>query len=250
MSYFTRFHINMTRRETRSMLSSPYRLHAAIAGSFPSSGAESAGDERALWRIDRRQDGSAVLYIVSPTKPSLVGLDEQIGFPDLDDPQWVTRDYDPFLRQIAEGQRYTFRLVANPVVKRRLEQDGVEKRISHLTMLQQAAWLAGKDAYLGTEAEVPELFYRQDESRAQRNGFAICNEGPDGALSLIVSDSRKRDFRRKEGERPVTVATARYDGILEVTDADKLRHALTHGIGHAKAFGCGLLTLVPQGPRQ
>ena len=34
--FFTQFPINMTRRESRAMLASPYRMHAAIAGSFPS----------------------------------------------------------------------------------------------------------------------------------------------------------------------------------------------------------------------
>lgn len=33
--FFTQFPINMTRRESRAMLASPYRMHAAIAGSFP-----------------------------------------------------------------------------------------------------------------------------------------------------------------------------------------------------------------------
>lgn len=33
--YFTQFPINMTRRESRKMLGSPYLMHAAVAGSFP-----------------------------------------------------------------------------------------------------------------------------------------------------------------------------------------------------------------------
>ncbi len=41
----------------------------------------------------------------------------------------------------------------------------------------------------------------------------------------------------------VTLTTVTYDGILQITDADAFRRALTNGIGHAKAYGCGLLTL-------
>ncbi|HQE70798.1 MAG TPA: type I-E CRISPR-associated protein Cas6/Cse3/CasE [Atopobiaceae bacterium] len=245
MTYFTRFPINMTRRETRSMLASPYKLHAAVAGSLPPKQGVSADTDRALWRVDRQLDGSALLYIVSSPKPSLIGLDEQMGFPDLE-PQWATRDYDPFLEQVKEGQRYLFRLVANPVVSRKAMPNGRgdSKRIGHLTILQQAAWLAGKEAYAGSDKEVPELFANQDISRAERNGFAICSNEPERGCSLIVSDSRKVSFK-KSGGRTITLTTARYDGILEVIDADALRHALTHGIGHAKGFGCGLLTLVP-----
>ena len=140
MTYFTRFPINVTRRLARSMLASPYSLHAAIEGSFSNSVGEPTDDGRILWRIDRQPNGSTLLYIVSPEKPSLVGLDEQIGFPDLEEPQWVTRLYDPFIEGLTQGQRYSFRLVANPVINRRsiVNERGRSKRIPHLTALQQA----------------------------------------------------------------------------------------------------------------
>jgi len=41
----------------------------------------------------------------------------------------------------------------------------------------------------------------------------------------------------------VTLVTVTYDGLLEVTDPDALRRTLTRGLGRAKAYGCGLLTL-------
>ena len=43
----------------------------------------------------------------------------------------------------------------------------------------------------------------------------------------------------------VRIAKARFSGTLEITDADAIRHTLTHGIGRARAYGCGLLTLAP-----
>ena len=43
----------------------------------------------------------------------------------------------------------------------------------------------------------------------------------------------------------VTLATAQYDGILEVTDADAFRHVLGFGMGRARGFGCGLMTIAP-----
>ena len=33
------------------------------------------------------------------------------------------------------------------------------------------------------------------------------------------------------------------DGVLDVDDADRLRSALTEGMGRAKGYGCGLMTL-------
>ena len=245
--YLTKFPLNMTRRETRHMLASPYRLHAALAGCFPPSW-HSGEVGRILWRVDYSSDGSADLYIVSPRRPSLVGLDEQVGWPDLD-PQWMTRDYEPLLERIDLGQVFAFRLVANPVVSRSAmrNEKGSSKRISHLTVLQQSAWLVGSEAYDDYGIEPPELFSRDSASRAERNGFAVVRGGESKRLQLQVSDSRKYEFWQGEKRHRITLATARFDGILEVTDPDLIRHALTCGIGHGKGFGCGLLTLARPG---
>jgi CRISPR system Cascade subunit CasE len=252
--YFTQFPINMTRRESRKLLSSPYLMHAAVAGSFPpDSGADEGASGRVLWRVDRMHDGGSRLYIVSPDKPSLVGLDEQIGWPDCD-PQWGTRDYDEFLSRIANGQTYSFRLVANPVVSRSTRggstdianQQGLSKRIGHLTVLQQEAWLVGKQAYEGSGIEVPKLFADEGSPRCRRNGFEVLADG-EGIPNLVVSNSKKLTFSRGERGKTITLMRAQYDGVLRVTDSDTLRHALVCGIGHGKAFGCGLLTLVPVG---
>ncbi|WEV73650.1 type I-E CRISPR-associated protein Cas6/Cse3/CasE [Bifidobacterium sp. ESL0798] len=43
----------------------------------------------------------------------------------------------------------------------------------------------------------------------------------------------------------MTISTALFDGLLEVADAEKFRHALCFGVGRAKGFGCGLLTVAP-----
>lgn len=250
--HFTQFPINMTRRESRKLLASPYLMHAAVAGSFPPSEATgSDADGRVLWRVDKMPDGGARLYIVSPGKPSLVGLDEQAGWPDCE-PQWGTRDYDAFLSRIAPGQVYSFRLTANPSLSRSTRGGatdiangrGASKRIGHLTVLQQAAWLVGAQAYEGTGVEVPELFASGRPSRAQRNGFEVLADG-EGVPRLLVSNSGKASFSKGAQGRRITLARAQYDGVLRVTDADALRRALICGIGHGKAFGCGLLTLVP-----
>lgn len=239
--FFTRFPINKTRRESRRLLGSPYAMHAAVAGSLPAR--PDAG--RVLWRVDEQEDRSSLLYIVSPVTPSLVGLDEQIGWPDLE-PQYATRSYDAFLASIKNGQRYKFRLVANPVVSRsRRGGKGDGKRHAHLTPLQQTAWLIGAQAYTSVGMEPPELFRDPAENRAVRCGFHVMADERYGEPLLTVSDIRTQRFSRGAQGRTITIATARYDGLLEVTDADKLRHALVCGIGHGKGFGCGLLTLVP-----
>jgi CRISPR system Cascade subunit CasE len=71
---------------------------------------------------------------------------------------------------------------------------------------------------------------------------------------LTVRDKRALAFDKSRatgphgGRRaPVSLVTVTFDGRLEVTEPQLLRRALTHGIGKAKAYGCGLLTLAPLG---
>lgn len=240
--YITRFPINLTRRETHGMLASPYRMHAAITGSFPMD--VSTDEGRVLWRVDRNPNNSANLYIVSPEQPSLVGLDEQIGWPD-QEPMWKTKSYDGFLQGISNGQTYTFRLVANAVVSRTgvVGASGRSKRLPHVSVLQKASWLIGADAYEDSGIEAPEFLARQRESRAERNGFSVSRDATSGLRQLVVSECVDHTFRQGRAGHRIRLSTVRYDGILTVTDADRLCHALTHGMGHGKGFGCGLLTL-------
>ncbi|MDU3568371.1 MAG: type I-E CRISPR-associated protein Cas6/Cse3/CasE [Cutibacterium avidum] len=50
-------------------------------------------------------------------------------------------------------------------------------------------------------------------------------------------------FRRRGSM--VTLAVTQVDGVIHVADADAARGALTCGIGPAKGYGCGLMTLAP-----
>jgi len=253
--FLTRFQINRTRRETKSMLASPYRLHAAIAGSFPALDASrTTPAARPLWRVDLAPSPSfnAWLYIVSDTEPSLVGLDEQIGFPDRP-PQWVTRDYTPLLDRLDAGQTWAFRLTANPVREARADLARYSKRnvagsrVGHVTVLQQTAWLIGRPAYRPfPEVEVPPWVKDGSQSRAAMNGFAIIDDPTHaGSPQVVVADRQRWRIPHTTSGGEFTLTTARFDGVLRVTDPDRLRRALTHGIGHGKAFGCGLLTLAP-----
>ena len=78
--------------------------------------------------------------------------------------------------------------------------------------------------------------------RAERNGFRVC-DGADGSPQLKVSQRNKSSFMHAGTK--ATLSTAVFDGVLEVVDEELLRQALCCGIGRAKAFGCGLMTIAP-----
>lgn len=216
--YLTRFEINTARRGARALLASPQRLHAAVLAGFPP-GRATTSDGRALWRVDQR-DQHAVLYLVSPHRPDLTHLVEQAGWPTTEG--WATRDYTPLLDRLATGQRWQFRLTANPVHSRRKTEDAARsQRFGHVTVTQQTDWLL---------------------RRAEQHGFTVAigeHKEPD----VAVRGRATLRFRRQD--QWVTLDTAVFDGHLEITDPAALRAALTQGIGHGKAYGCGLLTLAP-----
>lgn len=204
-------------------------MHAAVEAAFPPSAACQDKAGRVLWRLDSMSDSvdGLWLYIASPEKPDLTHLAEQAGWPAVYEGLWETKEYSALLDRIANGQRWGFRLKANPVRKAKVDKgrrqrDGVVGTIQgHVTVGQQIEWLV---------------------SRAQAHGFMV-DANDDGEPLVVVGQRNREVFRR--GDATVTLVTAVFDGALVVTDADKLRSALCWGIGRAKGFGCGLLTLAP-----
>ncbi len=46
-------------------------------------------------------------------------------------------------------------------------------------------------------------------------------------------------------QRPITIGKAHLQGTLTVTDPEQFKQSFKHGIGKGRAFGCGLLQIVP-----
>lgn len=231
--YLSRVFLNPLRRATRDIVASPQRMHAAVLGGFAADPSTDGG--RVLWRLDRAAH-RLELYVVSVDRPDFVHLVENAGWstsqPDVG-------DYDRFLNRIAVGQRFIFRLRANTV---RSTKDGVGERergrvVNVGSRQHQEGWLL---------------------ARAASIGFAIPDDPADittsdgevlGRRNLVLTSRETMRFtRRSDGtRRDVTLSTAQFDGVLEVTEPDALRKALCAGIGRGKAYGCGLMTLAPLG---
>ncbi|WP_327682624.1 type I-E CRISPR-associated protein Cas6/Cse3/CasE [Kitasatospora sp. NBC_00458] len=272
--FLTRFRINTARAGARRLLSSPQLLHGAVMASFADDGAAAptaaaptagvpttraattaapttgvptagapttaapttataAGAPRVLWRIDHNSRTEVLLHLVSPQRPDLTHLVEQAGWPTTGG--WQTYDYGAFLATITTGSTWAFRLTANPVHSIRRTPDEPTKRTAHLTHRHQAAWLL---------------------KQQERAGFTIVEKAPEHRLlpegderELVVHHPRNLSFGKNDrtngGRHKVTLTTATFDGRLHVTDPDAMRRTLTAGLGKAKAYGCGLMTLAP-----
>ena len=72
-------------------------------------------------------------------------------------------------------------------------------------------------------------------ARAQKLGFTLDDE------SLFIDGYERH--RGKSDE--LRFSTVDFSGRLRVTDPAALKRTLVEGVGHGKAFGCGLLLLRP-----
>ena len=230
MTWFTTMPINPQKRGGRKLLGSPQAMHAAIMAAFPPGTAESGNQDvgRVLWRVDRNGHEHR-LYIVSPERPDLTHVVEQAGWVGQ---IWDSAPYDALLDRLALGQQWAFRLTANPVTRGTAsKREGTRgKVLPHVTPAQQTDWLL---------------------SKAARNGFEIRQNPPEGADEpvpdvAVSSRADERFGRRDEEARATSVVTVRrvqFDGSLTITAPEDFRSMLVNGLGRAKAYGCGLMTL-------
>lgn len=214
--FLSRMDLNPQRRGTKRFVADPQALHAAVLATFPPGGEESDG--RVLWRLD--SDGKELtLWVVSPERPSFEVIQEQAGWSQRRTDE--TRTYDVLLGRLAKGQTYAFRLTGNPV-HTVTDDSGRKRRLGHVTVAQQQQWFMERADPMGI---------------AVRIVSGSWGESPD----LVVHDRRVQRFRR--GPAIVTLSQATFDGTCRVEDPDRLRQALIKGVGRAKGYGCGLLTL-------
>lgn len=209
--YLTRLTLNPRSREARRDAASAYELHRTLRTCLFADHPEGSG--RALFRVERDADtGLSTAIIQSPHAPNLAALPSNYWL----FPPEVRSDYAEKLQAMTAGQYLRFRLLANPTVKRKNK--------------------VGKPARYG--------LYKEDKQRKW-----LADKLADGGAKLIDFNSNKiaiQSFRKHNGgEKAQTHFAVRFDGILQVVDHDKLRATIASGIGSAKGYGFGLLSLAP-----
>lgn len=164
----------------------------------------SSPPDRFLWRLEAgSSDWSNPVVLVQSASPANWLALRELPNYLKGEPE--TRTFDS--RQLVQaGADYRFRLHANPTVTRNGKRYGLAAED------EQLAWLS-----------------RQGE----KHGFEVH------AALVSASDMAKM----RKADRWMQVQRACFDGVLRVTDSASLAQAIESGIGPAKAFGCGLLSL-------
>ena len=203
--YLSRLALDPRARQVQSELANPYEMHRTLAGTF----ADRYDEERLLFRVDAdRRTGVPTVLLQSQHEPDWSALPEGRYLLDAGDNP-ASKPYEP---GFAPGQLLSFRLRANPVKR----DNDTGKRQGLLQEEEQRAWL---------------------DRKGEAAGFRVvrCHVIPEGIKEIPK--------RRGGQERQMSLLSVRFDGVLQVTDPEALVEALASGIGAAKAFGFGLLSL-------
>ena len=205
MTYLTQITLDFA-TAARLRIHDVYDWHQRVWECFPGRN----GQQRDfLTRLDEKDDGFRLL-IVSPITP---------GRPDWCPPDvWRTK---PIPESYFTHSRYRFQLCANPTKKVAVQNpDGSFKKNGRREPLRSredlAAWV---------------------QRKGEECGFLVEQE-------TLRTIPRGREYFLKNGTRGLHNAVE-FQGVLAVTDSEKFHETFTRGVGSAKAFGFGLLILVP-----
>ncbi|GHH66145.1 type I-E CRISPR-associated protein Cas6/Cse3/CasE [Streptosporangium violaceochromogenes] len=250
MTYLSRIRINPLRERSRMLLASPHVMHGAVMHGIP----DHPTDERILWRLDADNPHRPMLFVLTATRPDWSHLVEQAGWPEADGEHAAVRDYAPLLAQIATGREFAFRLTANPVQNtvnpikptpnQREKAKDVKRRsfrVGHRTAARQLDWFLSRTERWGFE--VPRA--HTDPPAPGLRPYTGPDPGSPVAREVRITARDRRSFAKRRDTGPVVLQTVTFEGRLRVTDPASFTERLLSGIGPAKSYGCGLLTLAP-----
>ncbi|MDO5027513.1 MAG: type I-E CRISPR-associated protein Cas6/Cse3/CasE [Tissierellia bacterium] len=209
--YLSRVEIDYGNRKTAKELSHLGAFHNWVEQSFPKE-FEKSIRTRKLWRVDDLNN-KKYLLIVSQEKPD-IGLLEKYGKKG----SGQVKDYDIFLNSLKEGKKYRFKITLNTT--KAVSEGHLNKR--------------GRVYPITDEFEQLDFLLK----RAKKNGFKLEENG----FYLLNSDF---DYLKKPNEKKLNLIKAVFQGELEITDKEKFIYALSNGIGKKKAYGFGMMTVIP-----
>ena len=218
----------------RRDLADCHDLHRTVLSAFPQTSAVANAREHfgVLFRLEATgRSQQSTLIVQSHIAPDWSALPPGYLANMPGDSNPATKDIEPILRAITEGLQLRFRLLANPTKK--------------VGTPLKAERLAGKHAN-GQRRAVRELELPSWLSRkGQSGGFRLDAIPGQEVLNLLVSRGPAIRGRRGGGSQQVTFRPVLFEGVLRVTNDDAFRATLEQGLGSAKAYGFGLLSVAP-----
>ncbi|MEU6312031.1 type I-E CRISPR-associated protein Cas6/Cse3/CasE [Streptomyces sp. NPDC047014] len=216
-AWLTRLRLNPLSKAVQHDLRDAAALHRRVMTLVPDGlGDSPRARSGLLFRLDHDGAGTPVLLVQSRTVPNAQRLPAAYA-------QVQTRDMSPLLGALRPGLAVHYRLLGNAI--KRCGPHSTEGR------WKQALALYGPDA---------EQWWA---TRAHQSGLTLHSLQADRPDTPSARHGSARTPRRDKVV--IHHNGTRFEGTATIHDAEALRHALLHGIGRAKSYGCGLLSLAP-----
>lgn len=204
----------------RDLAHAPYGQHQWIWKFFSAKGPAERHEEREerdfIFRAHAASDMPRY-YVVSARPPVAFSEDWEVQ----------SRAYDPLP---PVGRRLSFVLCANPVVSKKCAE-GKSRR--HDVVMQAKIDARAEGRRIPGADLVSASCMAWLQARAARAGFEL--------VGATVDVYQQQKARKYNAEKDISYSSVEFSGELIVTDAQLFRQTLLHGLGHAKAFGCGLM---------
>jgi len=206
--YLSKLTLDLSLPEIRRLLVNPYMLHKAIFRAFPDAG--QGGTGRILYRLDTQTAVDNTCLLVQSEKEPAWNKAELLKNGTL---HLESKLFNPVF---SVDQVFYFRLRANPTIKK---------------------FISNRPVRLGIIKENDQLDWLKRKGLA--GGFSILDY-------LIIPEGMLKDKKRTDSEEyAFSLISVRFEGKLKVTDTALFRQIVESGLGSAKGFGFGLLSLAP-----
>jgi CRISPR system Cascade subunit CasE len=204
-------------------------MHRTILSVFPQASGPARAEFGILFRTEYQRAGMPVILVQSRESPDWSRLPASYSAKPPE-----AKNVSEAYASIKPGMTLRFRLRANPT--RRIDTKSGpngERR-------------NGRRVELGTEALQLEWLRR----KGLAHGFEVLSARASATVPnvRISNEAKSRGYRAGSGQQPrkaLTFASVLFEGMLRVTQASAFRLALELGIGSAKAYGFGLLSVGP-----
>lgn len=234
-AFLSRLIVDVRSREVQRDLADVQRLHRRVMTGFPEVGESARKALGVLFRVESGPGGTTFL-VQSRAEPDWGRVPE--GYLATDwfggTPSVAVTRLDRLLEHCVEGAELRFRLRANPTrcIDSKSGPDGERRRGKRVPLRNEAS----REAWLRRKAEAGGFVVR--ELRSTREDEA-------GSGSLDALQVERGIVRGKRAEGLVTLEGVVFEGALRVSDPGRFREAMLDGIGRGRAYGFGLLSVVP-----
>ncbi|TQE99041.1 MAG: type I-E CRISPR-associated protein Cas6/Cse3/CasE [Spiribacter salinus] len=204
--------------------------------------ANAYGNHQLLWRLFPDETERPFLFRQELESESTLAEGQPRGLPlfyvlsrtePVDVPGLLSCEIKPFQPRLHSGQHLAFRLRANPCVARK--DEGARNSRRHDVLMdakktEQQRGTRDREA-LHAAMDRAAVAWLSDELRAERAGYRLVSEPQ-------VEAYQQHTYRNKG--RRIRFSSVDYQGLLEVVDPERFQATLAEGIGHSRAFGCGM----------